>query len=143
MVLIGSVVPKPMPLLTKSIPRDPTGTVCVAQLYCLAAIACPGAPCGPGGPGGPGGPAAPYVTFVQVWPPAEGGQGASAVGSIIMGLLAAELTQAKTVWALAFCGPASSRPIAATLARSSLDIVCRQRLAHGTSGLPNGLRGLS
>ena len=62
------------------------------------------------------------VVFVQVTPPAEGGQGASAVGSIIMGLLAAELTQAKTVWALAFCGPASSRPMAATLARGSLDI---------------------
>jgi len=61
------------------------------------------------------------LIFVQVWPPAEGGQGAFAVGTIIMGLLAAELTQAKIVWALAFCGPASNRPMVATLARSTLE----------------------
>jgi hypothetical protein len=32
-----------------------------------------------------------------------------------------EETQAKIKSALAFCGPASSRPVAATLAKSSLD----------------------
>src|SRR6516165_10982989 len=36
-------------------------------------------------------------------------------------MLPIEVTQALSTWALAFCGPASSRPMVATLARSSFE----------------------
>ena len=51
------------------------------------------------------------VVFV---PPGQG-----EFGPAKMEMLPIEVTQALSTWALAFCGPASSRPMVATLARSS------------------------
>ena len=90
-----SVVPKPMPLSVK-LTFPLTATDCVPQSYSLAATA-------------PG-----VVLKVVFVPPGQG-----EFGPAKMEMLPIEVTQALSTWALAFCGPASSRPMVATLARSS------------------------
>jgi hypothetical protein len=59
------------------------------------------------------------VVFVQVTLALLGGQLPFAA-TLRMALLGFEETQTKIVWALAFCGPASSTPMAARPERSNL-----------------------
>jgi hypothetical protein len=55
----------------------------------------------------------------------------------------AEFTQAEIDWALTFCGPASSTPTAATLARSSFENIyfstCYETANAGLTGTKTGI----
>jgi len=73
------------------------------------------------------------LIFVRVGPPAASGQ---FVFAATITMLPIELTQANIVWALAFCGPASSRPMLATLARSSFENIYSSICCLRPRGLP-------